>query len=100
MIDRFLRTLGLALSFTILTVCFEQSVVIATETPSLAPTPAETSTPADPPTVPATMTPTPDPNAVRLWLSPNVPPEFQQAFDPLIKSGHYVFADQAAAQVK
>ncbi len=33
-------------------------------------------------------------------MSSNVPPEFQSAFDPLVKSGHYVWSADAEAQVK
>src|SRR5258708_18588868 len=100
MIERFLRTFGLTLCFTFLTGCFGQSVIVVTATPSPTPTPISTITVADPPTVAPTMTPTPDPNAVRLWMSSNVPPEFQSAFDPLVKSGHYVWSADAEAQVK
>lgn len=100
MISKLMRTLVLTMCITILTGCLGGSIIVVTATPSPAPTAVPTSTPFGSPTVAPTMTPTADQNAVRLWIAPNVPPEYQEALDPLVKSTHYRWANEADAQVK
>src|SRR5450432_2454605 len=113
-----------ALSFFLTTGCGARPVIIVTATPSQVPAP--TLTPADLPTIlpalptaqaidpvdpttavlnndPPTLppnTPTAAPDAVRLWIAPDVPRDYQSALDPLVNSGRYAWSSEAEAQVK
>jgi hypothetical protein len=101
----------LILAASLLTGCFGRVTIIVTATPSLAPqiTPTPTAIPTDTPgpTTPTTVAPTPTPitptalpEIVRVWMSPDVPVEFQVALDPLVKSKRYAWANEAQSDVK
>ncbi len=112
------KLIVLVLGLSLTTGCFPRPVIVVTATPSQLPAPTVTPTelptippPAqtidpttavlnnDPPTLPPD-TPTAAPNAVRLWIAPDVPPTYQATLDPLVRSGRYAWASEAEAQVK
>ncbi len=94
---------------------FGRMTIVVTATPSLVPSatsiPTDSSTalpmtptfePTTGPTLAPTEPPTPTPlgGLIPLWMAPNVPPEFQEALDPLVKSGRYVWSREADSKVK
>ncbi len=88
--------------------------IVVTATPSLVPsaTPelptdlprvaAAAATPTTGPTEmpPTPPTPTPRSTAIPLWMAPNVPLEFQEALDPLVKAGRYAWRSEADSKVR
>jgi hypothetical protein len=102
-----LRLALFALCVSSLTGCgFGRVTIVVTATsspyptPTLPPTNIPTSTPPSATATPEPPTATPVPVGVPLWMAPNVPPEFQQALDPLVKSGQYVWKNEADARIK
>jgi Bacterial capsule synthesis protein PGA_cap len=69
---------------------------------AIAPTiPGDDSASEGPAPIPTTPpTPTPFGPVVPLWMAPNVPPEFQEALDPLVQSGRYAWKGEADSKVK
>jgi poly-gamma-glutamate synthesis protein (capsule biosynthesis protein) len=125
--QRFLRA-GFLVVLVLLTGCSAGHLtIVVTATPSLIPTfptnptvqpilpsvtapavAAQTTDVNAPPSSVPTVLPTftsaptrpPTNGAVRLWMSPNVPMEFQPALDQLVASGRYVWTVEDRAQVK
>lgn len=102
-----LRLAFFALCVSVLTACgFGRVTIVVTATSSPYPTPTLPPTHIPTSTLPpATATPepptaTPVPVGVPLWMAPNVPPEFQQALDPLVRSGQYAWKSEAEARIK
>ncbi|MEP7285133.1 MAG: CapA family protein [Chloroflexota bacterium] len=110
-----IRLVLLTLTMGLLTGCFGRVTIVVTATPSLAPSPSPiptevplSTTPTPPLAEPtnatealaATLSSTASANTIKLWLSPDVPPEYQEALDPLVASGRYAWSSASAAQVK
>ncbi len=98
-----LRLVILILTVIVLTGCLGRVTIVVTATPSSMPSP--TVVPTDIPTatpIPATATaiPTATPPVISLWMAHSVPPEFQEALDPLVASGRYAWGKEADSQVR
>ncbi len=104
-----LRLTLLALIVGLMTGCgFGRITIVVTAT--VSPQPSATFTPTDiptetpAPTLPAPVTPTAAPSptvtSVKLWMAPNVPPEFEEALKPLIDTGRYAWGQENDSQVK
>jgi len=105
------RFIIFALIVSLLTGCaFGRITIVVTATVSPQPsatlpptdTPPNTSVPTltlpAPTAPPATLAPTQA--TVKLWMAPNVPPEFEEALKPLISSGRYAWGQESDSPVK